>query len=114
MGHARISERAGESDAKAFTRLYESNAEFRKADRAATEAGWIEHHKSNFPNMMDVTPQSTEVGNTLVGDDSAAAYTQFQQLAEKQHRTFEEVSNRDGAVGHAIAKPSDGSFPYQV
>jgi hypothetical protein len=88
MGHARLSKRDGETDAKAFNRLYEGNVEFRKADRVATEAGWISNAKVN---TMSVEVVSTEVGNTLTSDDSAKAYRQLQELAEKQHRTFEQV-----------------------
>jgi hypothetical protein len=42
-------------------------------------------------NMMSVEPVSVETGSSLVSDDSAKAVQQLQELAEKQHRTFEEV-----------------------
>jgi hypothetical protein len=88
MGHARLSKRAGESDQKAFTRLYESNESFRKADKASVEAGWIEHSKVN---TMSVEVVSTEVGSASVSDDSMKAVQQLKDLAAQQHKTFEQV-----------------------
>jgi hypothetical protein len=84
MGHARLSKRAGESDAKAFTRLYESDIEFRKADKAATEAGWIDYQKSSYPNMMSVEVVSVETGDTNVSSDSWKAADQLKALVEEQ------------------------------
>jgi len=84
MGHARLVKRAGETDAKAFARLYESDVEFRNADKAATEAGWIEHSKASYPGTMSVEVASTEIGNTLVSDDSYKAAEQLRTLVEAQ------------------------------
>jgi hypothetical protein len=41
--------------------------------------------------MATLTPTSTEVGNTNISDDSAEAVRLLQEMAEKQHRTFEQV-----------------------
>ena len=38
-----------------------------------------------------IRPTSTVVGNTSVSDDSAKAVRLLSEMAEKQHRTFEEV-----------------------
>jgi Ser-tRNA(Ala) deacylase AlaX len=40
---------------------------------------------------MRTTPTSTEVGSTSTSDDSAEAIRQLNEMAEEQHRTFEEV-----------------------
>jgi hypothetical protein len=40
---------------------------------------------------MSTEVVSTEVGSTETSDDSAKAYKQLQDLAAKQHRTFEQV-----------------------
>jgi hypothetical protein len=84
MGHAKLNKRANESDTAAFARIFSApeNIELRKA-HAITQ--------SSFPNMMDTTPVTVETGSTLVSDDSAKAYEQLMALAEKQHRTFEQV-----------------------
>jgi hypothetical protein len=83
MGHARLNKRANESDAAAFARIFSApeNIELRKA-HAITKS---------FPNMMDTTPVTVETGSTLVSDDSAEAVRLLNELAEKQHRTFEQV-----------------------
>ena len=41
--------------------------------------------------MASLEPTSTEVGNTNVADDSAEAVRLLSAMAEKQHRTFEQV-----------------------
>jgi hypothetical protein len=84
MGHARLNKRSGESDAKAFTRLYESDVEFRKADQAATQAGWVEYSKASYPGVMTVEVVSTEVGSGSVSDDSWKAAAQLAALVEEQ------------------------------
>jgi 16S rRNA G966 N2-methylase RsmD len=40
---------------------------------------------------MSTTPVTTEVGNTNVKSDAEKAIAQLNALAEKQHRTFEQV-----------------------
>jgi hypothetical protein len=73
QGHADLNRRSGESSASAFARIFTDpgNVELRRA-----------HALTKSVNAMDVTPVFTEVGNTLVSDDSAKAYRQLQELAE--------------------------------
>jgi hypothetical protein len=62
----------------AFSRIFTvpENIELRKA-HAITKG---------YPNVMDIIPVSTEVGSTNTDDDSAEAYKQSMEMAEKQHR----------------------------
>jgi hypothetical protein len=82
QGHAKLAKRANESDVAAFARIFTdpANVELRKA-----------HALTKSPNMMSVTPTSVETGSTLVTDDSAEAVRLLNEMAEKQHRTFEQV-----------------------
>jgi hypothetical protein len=85
-----VNKRDDESYAKAFTRKYENDIEFRKQWRDLTEAKHLQALGKSVP-MMSTTPTSTSVGNTLVSDDSAEAVRLLNEMCEKQHRTFEEV-----------------------
>jgi len=82
QGHAVLTKRAGESVGAAFERLLTAQtsdgAELRKA-YVATKG------------MASLEPTSTEVGSTLVSDDSIEAVRQLQELADKQRRSFEQV-----------------------
>jgi hypothetical protein len=92
LARAKLEKRDGETEARAFSRIYENDIEFRKSWATVTEAkNMLALSKSTVPNLMSTTPVSTEVGNTLVEDDSAKAVAELQALAEKQHRTFEQV-----------------------
>jgi hypothetical protein len=92
LARAKNEMRDGETEARAFTRIYENDVDFRKSWATVTEAKQLLLlSKSTVPNLMSTTPVATEVGNTLVEDDSAAAVAELQALAEKQHRTFEQV-----------------------
>ena len=86
MARAKLTKRADESEAKAFARFYENDLEYRKQWAALTET---KHTLAK--GMAHMTPTSTEVGNTNVSDDSAKAVRLLQEMADKQHRTFEQV-----------------------
>jgi len=85
---AQVTKRDGESYAQSFSRKFENDIDFRKQWRDLTEA---KHSVSLSKGMATLTPTFTEVGNTQVSDDSAEAVRLLQEMAEKQHRTFEEV-----------------------
>jgi hypothetical protein len=80
QGHAKLTKSAGESIGAAFERILTApeNGELRKA-YVATKG------------MASVEVTSTEVGSTLVSDDSAKAIKLLQQMADKQRRSFEQV-----------------------
>lgn len=84
---AQVTKRDGESYAKSFTRKYENDIEFRKQWRDLTEA----KHQALGKGMASLKPTSTEVGNTLVADDSAEAVRLLNEMATKQGRKFEDV-----------------------
>jgi len=67
--------------------------------------------------MATLTPTSTEVGNTLVSDDSAEAVRLLQEMADKQHRTFEQVfsdpQNRKLAAA-TYTRAHRSSIPYDA
>jgi hypothetical protein len=90
LAQAKLHKRYDESDAKAFSKLYENDIEFRKQWQIVTEAKHSLALAKSIPTMS-VTPVSVEVGSTLTSDDSMEAVRQLKALAEKQHRTFEEV-----------------------
>jgi hypothetical protein len=77
VGHARIDKRSDETDASAFSRIYQApeNIELRRAC-----------YVKGYPNMMSIEPASQEVGDTNVTDDSSKAYDALMEMAEKQHR----------------------------
>src|SRR5271169_5341623 len=64
--------------------------------------------------MMSTTPISTEVGDTNVDDDSAKAVKQLNDLAEKQHRTFEQVflDPANAKLANATYRRSTASSPF--
>jgi hypothetical protein len=86
---ASVTKRDGESYTKSFSRRYETDIDFRMQWAALTEAKHLLSLAST--NMATLTPTSTEVGNTQVSDDSAEAVRLLNEMAEKQHRTFEAV-----------------------
>lgn len=88
---ASVTKRDGESYAKSFSRRYETDIDFRKQWAALTEAKHLLSLRSATKNMATLTPTSTEVGNTNVTDDSAEAVRLLTEMAEKQHRSFEQV-----------------------
>ena len=90
LAQAKLGRRDGETEARAFTRLYEGDIEFRKQWATVSEAKNM-IALSKTVNIMDTTPVSTEAGSTLVENDSAKAVAELKALAEKQHRTFEQV-----------------------
>jgi len=90
MAQAKLQKRDGESEAKTFSRVYENDIEYRKQWAALTDA---KHLLAYTKSLATLTPTSTVVGSSLVADDSAEAVRQLSEMAEKQHRTFEDVFN---------------------
>jgi hypothetical protein len=86
---ATITKRDDETFAKAFTRKYENDIEFRRQWATVNEAK--QQVALSKIGMATITPTSTGVGDTNVSDDSAEAVRLLQEMAEKQHRTFEQV-----------------------
>jgi hypothetical protein len=91
MARAKLTKRDGQTEAQAFAKLYENDIDFRKQWAIVTEAKMMMALSKSLPNMMSTTPTSTEVGNTGTADDSAEAVRLLSEMAEKQHRTFEQV-----------------------
>jgi hypothetical protein len=87
LAQARLAKRDGETEAKAFAKLYEADIEFRKSWATVTEAK--QRLALSMPNLMSTSV--TSVGNTNVVDDSAEAVRLLTEMAERQHRSFEEV-----------------------
>jgi hypothetical protein len=85
---AQVTKRDGESYAKSFSRKYENDIVFRKQWAALTEA---KHLQAYLKSLATLTPTSTEVGSSQVSNDSAEAVRLLQEMADKQHRTFEQV-----------------------
>jgi hypothetical protein len=114
--HARLNKRAGESDASAFSRIFSSDLEIRKA-HAITK---------NFPQLLDLQP--TQVGGkdaTDVNNDSSKAYEQLQTMAEELRRrsptltvaqafarTFEDPENRELAARSHRRPTATTSFAF--
>jgi hypothetical protein len=85
---AQVTKRDGESYAKSFSRKFENDQTYREQWRDLTEA---KHSMALGKGTATLTPTSTSVGNTNVADDSAEAVRLLNEMAEKQHRTFEAV-----------------------
>lgn len=85
---AQVTKRDGESYAQSFARRYENDISFRRDWAALTDA---KHLMALGKGMATLTPTSTEVGNTNVSDDSAEAVRLLREMADKQHRSFEQV-----------------------
>jgi hypothetical protein len=88
---AQVTKRDDETYAKAFSKKYENDIEFRKQWKIAQEGRHLLSMASTTKSMASLEPTSTEVGNTNVVDDSAEAIRLLNEMAEKQHRTFEQV-----------------------
>jgi hypothetical protein len=84
MEHAKLNKMKGESTAQAFSRILEEEdgREFRRALGIT----------KGYPDMMDTTPVSIEVGSTVTADDSKKAYDQLMALARRQHETSPNLS----------------------
>jgi hypothetical protein len=116
LGHAKLNKRAGESDAAAFSRIFQApeNIQLRRAHNICK--GYLDREPSEHllavvdeyrrKGMASLEPVSTEVGSSEFDDDSAAAVKQLQDLAEKQHRTFEEVF-----LDRANSKLAQATYP---
>jgi hypothetical protein len=89
---AKLQKRAGETDAGAFARLYESDIDFRKRDRTIAEAKQL----LALQRKGTATLTPTQVGgndafDTSVPDSSAKAVRLLNEMATKQGRKFEDV-----------------------
>jgi hypothetical protein len=78
----------GETYAKSFSSKYENDQGFREQWRDLTDA---KHFAALAKGTATLTPTSTEVGKTLVADDSMKAVRLLREMAEAQGRTFEDV-----------------------
>jgi hypothetical protein len=90
MAQAKLAKRDGESVHQSFTRLHDTDSDFRATCKTAQEARHMLALGKSV-NMMSTTPVSVEVGNTNVKSDAEKAFKQLNALAEQQHRTFEQV-----------------------
>jgi hypothetical protein len=84
---AGVTKRDDETYAKAFSRRYEHDIDFRRQWSTVTEAKQLMALKG----LATLTPTSTGVGNTNVSDDSAEAVRLLGELAAKNGRSFEQV-----------------------
>jgi hypothetical protein len=82
MEHAKTVRKADESVPAAFARIFETDSDIRTAYGIA---------KGYTPNVTSTTPTSVGVGSSETSDDSAEAVRLLREMAEKQHRTFEQV-----------------------
>jgi hypothetical protein len=82
MEHAKSNRKTDESVVKTFSRMIEEDADIRRAYGIC---------KGYPPNVMSLEVVSTEVGSSEFADDRAEAIKQLNAMAEKQHRTFEQV-----------------------
>ena len=89
MAQARLHKRHDESEAKAFSKLYENDIEYRKRWAALTDAKMTLSMAKKTTATM--TPTFTEVGDTNVADDSAEAVRLLQEMAEQSGKSFEVV-----------------------
>jgi hypothetical protein len=84
---------------QAYARIVNSNVEIRRALL-----------KSDVPNRMDVEPVFVGGSDaTDVSSDSSKAIRQLQELAAKQHKTFEQVF-ADPANGGANSRRPDATM----
>ena len=88
MAQAKLHKRPDESEAKCFSRIYESDIDFRKQWRDLTE---VKHSMALSKGMATLEPTSTSVGDTNVSDDSAEAVRLLGEMAAKNGRSFESV-----------------------
>jgi hypothetical protein len=86
--NAQVTKRDNETFAKAFTRKYESDIEYRRQWAALTDA---KHLHGYLKSLASLKPTSTETGSTQTSDDSAEAIRLLNEMATKQGRKFEEV-----------------------
>jgi hypothetical protein len=89
MAQARLTKRDGETEAKAFSRYYENNIDFRRQWATVTEAKMLHLNLNMKKGMPTLEPTSVVVGNPNVADDSAEAVRLLQAMAAKNGRSFE-------------------------
>jgi hypothetical protein len=83
--NATVTRRDGESFAKAFSRKYENDIDFRRQWQNVTEAKQL---SAMSKGMATLQPTSIGVDNI---NDPAEAVRLLSEMAEKQHRSFEQV-----------------------
>jgi hypothetical protein len=83
---AQLRKRDGESDAKTFSRTYETDIGFRKQCQVVQEAKHliVLASRKSYPSLMSLEPVSVGVGATDRKSDAKAAYEQGMKLAEEQ------------------------------
>jgi hypothetical protein len=83
---SQLRKRDGESDAKTFSRTYETDLGFRKQCQIVQEAKHllVLASRKSYPNLMSLEPTSVEVGATDRKSDAKAAYGQGMKMAEEQ------------------------------
>jgi hypothetical protein len=88
MAQAKLQKRAGETEAKAFARLYEGDIEYRKQWAALTDA---KHLQGYLKGLASLTPTSVGVTNINDINDAAEAVRLLNEMATKNGKSFEEV-----------------------
>jgi hypothetical protein len=91
MAQARLTKRDGETEAKAFSRYYENNIDFRRQWATVTDAKLLDLNLNMRKGMPTLTPTSVVVGNTNFADDSAEAVRLLQEMAAKNGQSFDAV-----------------------
>jgi hypothetical protein len=85
MAQAKLSKKAGQSDAQAFSKLFESDVDFRKSWATVTEAKHLLALKS-YPGMMRTDPAVIGGEAALAVNDPAVAARELQKLVEEQRK----------------------------
>jgi hypothetical protein len=87
MAQAKLSKRDGETDAKAFSRKYDTDIEFRKLDRSITEAKQLmaAAKSGNYPGLMSLEPIVVGGEDALASNDPVKAVAAYEALVDKQH-----------------------------
>jgi hypothetical protein len=88
-----LQKRAGESDAKAFARLYEDDIEYRKQWRDLNDAKQLQGYLKGLASLKPTSVEVTDV------NDSTEAIRLLNEMATKQGRKFEDVFVRSGQQG---------------
>jgi hypothetical protein len=91
LARAKLTKRDGQSEAQAFAKLYEADIEFRKSWVNLTEVKHQLALSKSMPNMMSLEPTMVGGKDATNVNDPAEAVRLLNEMAERQHRTFEEV-----------------------
>jgi hypothetical protein len=88
MAQAKLHKRHDESEAKAFSRFYESNLEYRKQWQTLTEAKHLQALRTTKA-LASLEPTSVVVDGSETS--AAKAVAALTAMCEAQHKTFEQV-----------------------